>query len=75
MDNLSMEDPTQVTIDAKHTHNTMESTAPPTKGTTHTKNITDTYTKIFMRRKIVDREKMTTEMIILLHPRIYVWVM
>ena len=70
-----MADNVSMSATAKFIHNTTESTESPTQVTTHTKNITDTYTKIFMRRKIVDREKMTTEMIILLHPRIYVWVM
>ena len=37
--------PTQVTIGAKHTHNTKESTAAPTQLTTHTQTSTYTYTK------------------------------
>ena len=45
VDNRSMAATEQVTIGAKHTQNTMESTADPTQVTTHTKNSTNIDTK------------------------------
>ena len=42
LDNRSMASPEKVTIGAKHTQNTKESTSPPTQVTTQAQNSTDT---------------------------------
>ena len=69
VDNVSMAAPAQVT------QNTKELTENPTQVTTHTQNSMDTGNKKITKRKMVEREAMMMEIILLLHQRIYIWVM